>query len=243
MRALATARSTVARSATLLLSMCAAPPPIDSLVYSLVSVDSAGRPNMNIVTYCTPVAHSPERWYAVSLFHGTVSRENFLAANGGVLQILAAEHAPLVPLLGQSSARDVDKLAALEEQGALAHVRDGRPVLAGCIGCFELRAASVHTCGGASAARHAPGCAHVRSAGRPCAAPWPHCATAPPHAQTTTSRSAACSGTTTWRATRLRSRRAGCAKRAFCRPPGLRQPSLGQQTGRAHKRRVSRISS
>lgn len=142
---------TVLRSC--LLAMCAidSPPPIDSLVYSLVSGGPAANEprNMNIITYCTPVAHSPERWYAVSLFHGTVSRENFLRDDGGcVLQILAAEHAPLVPLLGQQSARDVDKLSKLAEQGvALTPVRDNHDVLAGCVGALKLKAASVHTCG------------------------------------------------------------------------------------------------
>ena len=131
--------------------MCASPPPIDSLVYSLVSCGpNPNECNMNIITYCTPVAHSPERWYAVSLFHGTVSRENFLRDDSGcVLQIMAQEHAPLVPLLGKQSARDVDKLATLAEQGvsALARVRDGHEVLAGCVGVLKLKAASVHTCG------------------------------------------------------------------------------------------------
>ena len=130
-----------------LLVMCATPPPIDSLVYSALTSGAGNAPNMNIITYCTPVAHSPERWYAVSLFHGTVSRDNFLHDNGGVLQILAAEHAHLVPLLGQQSSRDVDKLAALADRGvALTPIRDHK-VLAGCIGCFGLQAASVHTCG------------------------------------------------------------------------------------------------
>ena len=51
------------------------------------------------------------------------------------------EALPLVPLLGQRSARDVDKLAALSEQGvALTSLGDGRgSALAGCVGCPQAR--------------------------------------------------------------------------------------------------------
>ena len=86
-----------------------APPALDSPVYSLVTRGPDGRANMNIVTYFTPVAHAPERWYAASLYHGTESRENFLAGNGGVVQILSDAQADvgLLELLGKQSARDV----------------------------------------------------------------------------------------------------------------------------------------
>ena len=126
----------------------AAPPVLDGPVYSLLTRGPNGRFNFNIVTYLTAVAHAPERWYAASLYHGTESRENFLAGNGGVVQILADEHAPLTELLGKQSARDVDKLAEIERRGlGLRRVRDDWPVLSDCVGCFELAATSVHTCG------------------------------------------------------------------------------------------------
>ena len=130
-----------------LLAAVVAPPALDGPVYSLVTRGPNGRFNFNIVTYLTAVAHAPERWYAASLYHGTESRENFLAGNGGVVQILADQHAPLTELLGKQSARDVDKLAEIERRGVgVRSVRD-YPVLDGCVGCFELAATSVHTCG------------------------------------------------------------------------------------------------
>ena len=127
-----------------------APPALDSPVYSLVTRGPDGRANMNIVTYFTAVAHAPERWYAASLYHGTESRENFLAGNGGVVQILSDAQADvgLLELLGKQSARDVDKLAEIERRGlGVRRVRDDWPVLSDCVGCFELAATSVHTCG------------------------------------------------------------------------------------------------
>ena len=145
-------------SAPRALLMCAAsvPPPLSTTVYSLVTggksseLGRVGGYNMNIMTYVTPVAHAPERWFAVSLFHGTASHGRFLAESGGVLQILASSHAQLVSLLGQQSMRDVDKLAALEAGGhTLRYVR-GWPVLADAVGCFEpevARSGYVQTCG------------------------------------------------------------------------------------------------
>eukprot|EP00965_Chrysotila_dentata_P235851 6200988-Pleurochrysis_carterae.AAC.1 len=38
------------------------PPPLSAAVYSLLTLDGEnGMPNMNIMTYVSPVAHAPER--------------------------------------------------------------------------------------------------------------------------------------------------------------------------------------
>ena len=115
------------------------PPRLSVPVYSLVTeapldgrrLHCAGACfNMNIMSYVTPVAHAPEHWYAVSLYHGTESRENFLTNHGGLLQILAPSHAPLVPLLGKTSAKDgVDKLVEARKLGFGTTTVKGWPVL------------------------------------------------------------------------------------------------------------------
>jgi hypothetical protein len=46
-------------------------------------------------------------------------------------QILQQQHAPLLQLLGKTSGRDVDKVAALREAGVALHEEFGLPVLSG----------------------------------------------------------------------------------------------------------------
>jgi flavin reductase (DIM6/NTAB) family NADH-FMN oxidoreductase RutF len=82
-------------------------------------------------TYCCPVTIKPTRRMAVALYTHTATARNFLATGKGVLQVLRAQHAPLVPLLGKSSAHDVDKLAELRAMGFATEERFGVPTLAG----------------------------------------------------------------------------------------------------------------
>eukprot|EP00899_Mesostigma_viride_P024876 jgi/Mesvir1/5573/Mv15593-RA.1 len=72
---------------------------------------------MNITTYFTPVAIAPTRMVAICLYKGTLTSENFRFAGEGVLQMLRKHHAPLVPLLGRASGRDVDKFTEVSAHG------------------------------------------------------------------------------------------------------------------------------
>ncbi|CAB1117740.1 unnamed protein product [Ectocarpus sp. CCAP 1310/34] len=93
-----------------------APPALSVPVFSLATVNEDGSTNMNIVTYASPVGIEPERLWMVSLFKSTLSYENFIREGWGVLQLLQRNHAPLVPILGQSSGRDTDKAGRCAEQ-------------------------------------------------------------------------------------------------------------------------------
>ena len=135
------------------------PPPWAALsvpVYSLATApdatgetagDSAPRPSMNITTYCCPVTIKPTRRMAVALYTHTATARNMLATGKGVLQVLRKQHAELVPLLGKSSAHDVDKLAALEEAGFETTTRHGVPTLTDAAGVVALELVSLETAG------------------------------------------------------------------------------------------------
>ena len=74
---------------------------------------------MNVTTYCSAVGIKPVRRYALGLYVGTLSRENFKATGVGVLQILNRNQAGAIDLLGRRSGRDVDKIDALERDHGL----------------------------------------------------------------------------------------------------------------------------
>ena len=130
------------------------PPPYSALsvpVYSLATVpgaDSGLRPSMNITTYACPVTIKPTRRMAVALYTHTVTARNMMATGRGVLQILRERHVDLVPLLGKSSADDVDKLAELAQLGIEVEERcGGIPTIADCAGYVELSVVSVQNAG------------------------------------------------------------------------------------------------
>lgn len=72
---------------------------------------------MNILTYASPVSISPYTW-AISLYKGTQSFENFQIDSAGVLQSLTKTHIPYFEYLGKKSVKSVDKLHALKNAGA-----------------------------------------------------------------------------------------------------------------------------
>ena len=90
-------------------SLMRAPPP----------TRQAGRTNMNLMTYVTPVGIRPDRLWAISLFRKTSTHANFAARRTGVLQQLTTAHAPLTHTLGGTSASTpgVDKAAACADAG------------------------------------------------------------------------------------------------------------------------------
>jgi hypothetical protein len=53
-----------------------------------------------------------QRRFSVALYHGTQTLANMRASGHGVMQVLGARHACLVPLLGQTRGQDVDKARA-----------------------------------------------------------------------------------------------------------------------------------
>ncbi|CAM9590624.1 unnamed protein product, partial [Chrysoparadoxa australica] len=87
-----------------------APPKLNTPVYSLATANAAesSSTNMNIVTYATPVSIEPSNW-VISLYQTSLSYENFVREGKGVLQLLTKPQKSLVPLLGKSSGREVEK--------------------------------------------------------------------------------------------------------------------------------------
>lgn len=113
-------------------------------VYSLATVGPNGAtPTMNLVTYASPISLKP-RHYALGLYLDTLSWANMRATRTGVLQVLGEQHATLFELLGRTSGRQVDKLAALAERGVPVSRRekDGIPLLGDSCGWIELRFAA-----------------------------------------------------------------------------------------------------
>jgi len=93
------------------------PPLLDVPTYSLATIGTDGRTSMNILTYASPVGVSPQRMWAISLYDGTLSHENFRRTGKGVLQMLQPEHSVLVKLFGGCSGRDVDKKSESAKYG------------------------------------------------------------------------------------------------------------------------------
>jgi flavin reductase (DIM6/NTAB) family NADH-FMN oxidoreductase RutF len=123
-------------------------PLLDVPTYSMATCDTNGTTNMNILTYATPVCVRPDRVWALGLFKGTLSYENFLVTKSCVLQLLTEQHIPLVKLLGGSSGKEVDKQNACETLGfAWGKLPDGEQsassdplVLSGCASYLKLTA-------------------------------------------------------------------------------------------------------
>ena len=95
------------------------PPLLSSPVFSLATLDTSGKTNMNMLTYATPVGIRPHRLWAISLFRETRTHANWLASGTGVLQQLSSQHAPITWALGGTSSSEAgaDKAAACAALG------------------------------------------------------------------------------------------------------------------------------
>jgi hypothetical protein len=117
------------------------PPPISVPVWSFATA-SETKTSMNIMTFCIPVSVSSPKLWALSFYHGTLTKDFFLGHsciqenndanldddknnvndNGthrsiGILQLLKVDHRYLVPILGKKSGRDIDKSILCSEEG------------------------------------------------------------------------------------------------------------------------------
>jgi len=119
------------------------PIPLNSPVFSLATLSASGEQNMNVLTFATPVGVRPVRVWAISLWRGTATHAAFSEQRTGVLQQLAAHHAPLIlPLGGHSmknegggwKAKQCDELGFAWEDGP-----DSESVLPGCLAYYKLK--------------------------------------------------------------------------------------------------------
>jgi flavin reductase (DIM6/NTAB) family NADH-FMN oxidoreductase RutF len=109
-------------------------------VYAICTTSSEiGRPNMNILTYITPCGLGPSPRFAVALLVGTLTWVSVKQTGCARLMLLAEGHAELVPLLGQLSGRDVDKIAEVRALGyEVQESQDGVPFLPGSLGYMDV---------------------------------------------------------------------------------------------------------
>jgi len=128
------------------------PPLVDVPVWSMATMNDDGTTtNMNLLTYATPVSIRPTRLYALGLYKGTLSRDNFLRDKTCILQLLSAsdeKHVECVRLLGGSSGNDLSKEDELSSvHGIELQVLDGSDddknqplpkVLPGCVRYLQL---------------------------------------------------------------------------------------------------------
>lgn len=102
------------------------PPPISVPVWSFATA-SQTKTSMNIMTFCIPVSVSSPKLWALSFYHGTLTKDAFLGctegdenargSSEGILQLLKFDHRHLVPILGKQSGRDIDKSTLCSKEG------------------------------------------------------------------------------------------------------------------------------
>lgn len=126
-------------------------PLLNSPVYSLATLCEDGSTNMNLVTYASPVGIRPDRRWALSLYRGTVSHENFARRKSGVLQLLVSDHADLTWTLGGSSGRNVSKRDECESRGfawtRIDSMATEEELLPGCAAYVKLEEVERINCG------------------------------------------------------------------------------------------------
>lgn len=112
-------------------------------VWSVSTRDAAGRGNMNIATYLTPVSMEP-KLITLGVYHGTKTRASLSLGATCVVQLLGEVQASLVPLLGKESGLKTDKIARLVRRGvALAETKEGFYYLPEALGYMVLEITSV----------------------------------------------------------------------------------------------------
>jgi flavin reductase (DIM6/NTAB) family NADH-FMN oxidoreductase RutF len=109
---------------------------VDTAVYSLCTLREEEW-NMNICTYVTPVTLHPKR-YMVAVALGTYTHDLMSSSEEAVLQLLAADQAPIVRVLGRKSGRTYDKQSYLRRKDALASW-EAMPVLREAVAWIYLR--------------------------------------------------------------------------------------------------------
>jgi flavin reductase (DIM6/NTAB) family NADH-FMN oxidoreductase RutF len=74
---------------------------------------------MNIVTFASAVSVADPKYWMISLFYNTLTKDSFCKSKEGVLQLLTPEQKDLVPLLGKRSGyeKGYSKAKACREVG------------------------------------------------------------------------------------------------------------------------------
>ena len=73
--------------------------------------------NMNLITYAYPVSIKPTVKWAISLYKGSLTHQNFKASRWGMLQRLTTTHINAFTILGKQSGYKINKIDALTSLG------------------------------------------------------------------------------------------------------------------------------
>ncbi len=100
---------------------------VNQQVYSLSTLDSSAKINMNIATYATPITLKPKS-YVVAVYRGTKTHSNIFDKPNAhfLLQGLSTEQIKYIRTLGQKSGMNYDKAAYLAKQNLDFYEIDGK---------------------------------------------------------------------------------------------------------------------
>lgn len=87
----------------------------DYAVWSLSTVDTEGKYNMNICTYVTAISMKPKQ-FCIAVYHGTKTYENIKNSHRVILQLLGAHQSDVVRNLGKSSGFKKDKVSIVNKK-------------------------------------------------------------------------------------------------------------------------------
>lgn len=92
---------------------------------------------MNIISYVTSISMEPKR-YVCGLYKNHLTLKNVRETGEFVLQLLSADQANLVNLLGKKSGLNIDKISRLERRKLLSDW-SGYKVLNDCLAVIKLK--------------------------------------------------------------------------------------------------------
>lgn len=98
-------------------------PKLSSIVWSLSTLSWTDKlllephSNMNLITYTSQVAIKPHNVWALSIYKGTHSLDNFEAHGFGALQALTENHIACFDILGKKSGKQINKVYMMSQMG------------------------------------------------------------------------------------------------------------------------------
>ncbi len=105
-------------------------------VYSISSINAAGKHNMHMITYVTAISMQPKR-FVCGIYKGTQTLENVLHQRRFILQLLASHQYNLTRILGKTSGKNTDKIKYLQKKNLLDNWLD-HLVLSDALSLMEL---------------------------------------------------------------------------------------------------------
>jgi flavin reductase (DIM6/NTAB) family NADH-FMN oxidoreductase RutF len=115
-------------------------------VWSLSTVDTDGKYNMNICTYVTAISMKPKQ-FCIAVYHGTKTHANIKNSNTAILQLLGEHQSDVVRNLGKTSGSDKDKVSIINKKHPVI-MTQGLAVMSDSLGyCVIEFGEMIHTGG------------------------------------------------------------------------------------------------